>query len=199
MSNNITKFLELASPDENGISREVFVDEFVGEYADLCFGNGGSWCRSDGSLGKKYIIEKTYDTTKGKKIKSIKLTGLNDNGYSNRIDSSIVKALKDKTCVFSGCSCQIEIDHKNGRKNEDRVMTGENQTIDDFQPVHRSINLIKRGICNKCKETGIRFDARLLGYPLAVVYGEFAYTEDVGCRGCYYFDPIAFNNAVTKL
>ena len=33
-------FLELAKPDENGVSRWVKVTEFVGDYDDLAFGNG---------------------------------------------------------------------------------------------------------------------------------------------------------------
>ena len=51
-------FLELAQPDENGISRWVSVTEFVGKYASLKFGNGANWTRSDGNLAKKYILER---------------------------------------------------------------------------------------------------------------------------------------------
>ena len=40
-------FLKLAAPDKNGVSRWVYVSEFVGEYADLTFGNGASWARKD--------------------------------------------------------------------------------------------------------------------------------------------------------
>ncbi|MBR2112484.1 MAG: hypothetical protein IJ950_06080 [Helicobacter sp.] len=37
-------FIELANPDKNGISRWVNVQEFIGKYQQLQFGNGGSWC-----------------------------------------------------------------------------------------------------------------------------------------------------------
>lgn len=40
-------FLKLANPDKNGVSRWVYVSEFVGEYADLTFGNGASWARKE--------------------------------------------------------------------------------------------------------------------------------------------------------
>lgn len=42
-------FIELANPDESGVSRIVFINEFVGKYDQLKFGNGGSWARMDGS------------------------------------------------------------------------------------------------------------------------------------------------------
>ena len=54
-------FLKLAKPDKNGITRWVKVTEFVGEYADLAFGNGASWARKESTLAKKYIIE--FDKT----------------------------------------------------------------------------------------------------------------------------------------
>lgn len=36
-------FLELAQPDEQGVSRWVEKTEFTGEYKDLMFQNGWSW------------------------------------------------------------------------------------------------------------------------------------------------------------
>jgi hypothetical protein len=45
-------FLKLAAPDKNGVSRWVYVSEFVGEYADLTFGNGASWA----SLRKSSVL-----------------------------------------------------------------------------------------------------------------------------------------------
>lgn len=35
-------FIELAAPDENGVSRWVSISEFVGKYSSLTFGNGAS-------------------------------------------------------------------------------------------------------------------------------------------------------------
>ena len=42
-------FIKLANPNKNGESRWVYATEFVGEYADLQLGNGGSWCRASSS------------------------------------------------------------------------------------------------------------------------------------------------------
>lgn len=46
-------FLELAQPDESGISRWVYVTEFVGKYSELKIGNGLSWGRKESTLAKK--------------------------------------------------------------------------------------------------------------------------------------------------
>lgn len=39
-----------------GISKFVDVREFRGEFVSLKLGNGGSWCRFDGKLGKSYKL-----------------------------------------------------------------------------------------------------------------------------------------------
>ena len=49
-------FLELAKPDESGFSRVVSVEEFVGKYQRLIFGNGADWARKDGTLAKYYNV-----------------------------------------------------------------------------------------------------------------------------------------------
>ena len=58
-------FLKLAAPDKNGVSRWVYVSEFVGEYADLTFGNGASWARKESTLAKKYNVEPGTEEYKG--------------------------------------------------------------------------------------------------------------------------------------
>ena len=50
-------FLKLAQPDGLGYSRWVAVDEFVGGYSELKFGNGASWARKESTLAKKFKIE----------------------------------------------------------------------------------------------------------------------------------------------
>ena len=54
-------FLKLANPDRNGISRWVNVTEFVGEYAELKFGNGASWARKESTLAKKLAHKLEYE------------------------------------------------------------------------------------------------------------------------------------------
>lgn len=52
MSSNL--FLKLADTDINGYSRLVSTAEFINKYSSLILGNGGSWCRFDGSFAKSY-------------------------------------------------------------------------------------------------------------------------------------------------
>ena len=46
-------FLKLAAPDKNGVSRWVYVSEFVGEYADLTFGKWSFMGKKRINIGKK--------------------------------------------------------------------------------------------------------------------------------------------------
>ena len=50
MTKKLTKielFEKLAQPDENGVSRWVSIDEFVGEYQGLQLLNGAGWSRDE--------------------------------------------------------------------------------------------------------------------------------------------------------
>lgn len=120
-------FLELAKPNEKGISRWLKTSEFVGLYKDLQLGNGGSWCRASSSLAKKYIVEFDKSLTSGNSIDAVRLNGFNVNKtFSQNIRSEIKDYYKNKNCVMLGIqgiseNTKIEIDHKDGRKNDWRV------------------------------------------------------------------------------
>lgn len=53
----IELFEELAGIDENGFSRWVSVDEFVGEYQGLQLLNGAGWSRDDGPLEENTLLK----------------------------------------------------------------------------------------------------------------------------------------------
>lgn len=185
-------FIQLACPDENGKSRWVDVDEFVGEYACLTFGNGASWARKESTLAKRYIIEFDKSITKGNGIDRIRLSGLNNGDYSQHIRADIKRAIKLQRCVVLGTS-NPEVDHKNGMKNEDRVMRNEDQRLEDFQPLSKAANDAKRQFCKECRRTQIRFDAKMLGYPMSYYVGNAHHNfEENACVGCYWYDPIEF-------
>lgn len=185
-------FIKLAQPDENGVSRWVSVSEFVGEYASLTFGNGASWARKESILAKKYVIEFDKSITKGNGIDRIRLNGFNDGSYSQHIRADIKRAIKARRCVVLGTS-NPEVDHKNGMKNEDRVMRNESQRLEDFQPLSKAANDAKRQFCKECKRTGIRYDAKKLGYPMSYYQGTAKHNfEENACIGCYWYDPIEF-------
>lgn len=189
---NFELFIELAKPDENGKSRWVEVDEFIGKYKSLKLGNGGSWCRKESKLAKKYIVEFDKSITAGNSINRIRLNGLNNNQYSQAIKNEIKKEIKKQRCVILGTS-NPEVDHKNGRKNDDDVMMIKNQKLSDFQPLSKAANDAKRQFCKECVRTNKRYDSTNLGYPMAYYKGSSEHDGTVsGCEGCFWYDPIEF-------
>lgn len=188
----IELFEELAQVDENGCSRWVSVDEFVGKYQGLQLLNGAGWSRDDGSFGKKYLIERDRNRTPGNRVDAIRTVGFNNGEYSQHIRPDIKKAICSQRCVVLGTS-NPECDHKNGRKNEDRVMKNEEQKLSDFQPLSKAANDAKRQYCKECKQTGKRFDATKLRYPMSYYKGGAIHNgEENGCEGCYWYDPLEF-------
>jgi len=191
-------FLELAKPDAKGFSRWVDISEFVGKYSILKLGNGGSWCRKESQLAKRYVIQFDKTKTAGNSIDRIRLIGLNENNYSQHIRSDIKNAIKAMRCVILGTS-NPEVDHKNGMKNDDRVMLNKDQQLSDFQPLSKAANDAKRQFCKDCRRTGIRFDAKLLGYPMSYYTGSDRHNkQEDGCIGCFWYDPIEFRKHLTK-
>ena len=198
-------FLELAKPNSSGISRWVDVGEFVGVYKDLQLGNGGSWCRASSTLAKKYNVEFDKSKTSGNSIDSIRLNGFNTQSVFNQsIRKDIRDFYKNKKCVMLGVcgkseNTKIEIDHKDGRKNDERISNPNTQKLEDFQPLCKAANDIKRQICKRCKETNIRWSAKnILGNPYDFYRGDESYTDELGCVGCYQYDPVAYRKESVK-
>ncbi len=191
-STKIELWEKLAKPDANGCTRWVSVDEFVGEFQELQLLNGAGWSRDDGPFGRKYIVDRCRSRTPGNKVDAIRTTGFANHVHSAYIDPKIKKEIQSRRCVVLGTS-RPEVDHKNGMKNEDRVMQNENQKISDFQPLSKAANDAKRQYCKECKKTGIRYDAKKLGYPMSYYAGGSHHNnEEDACIGCYWYDPIEF-------
>lgn len=195
-------FLKLANPNEKGESRWVNALEFVGEYADLQLGNGGSWCRASSSLAKKYVVEFDKSKTKGNSIDAVRLAGFRkENTFNQNIRQDIRDFYKTQRCVMLGVrgfseNTKIEIDHKDGRKEDWRVSNPATQHIGDFQPLCKAANDVKRQICKECKQTGQRWNAQnIKGNPYPFYEGDSNYTEGLGCVGCYQYDPVAYRKS----
>lgn len=200
----IELFLKLAKPNDHGVSRWVSVDEFVGEFKELKLGNGGSWCRKSSALAKKYVVEFDKTQSTGNSIDAIRLNGFNENETFNQtISSEIKKYYKDKPCVMLGIigtseNTKIEIDHKEGTKNSQRVSNISTQKLEDFQPLTKAANDAKRQICKRCQETDKRFDATCIkGFPMPYYRGNSSLKES-GCIGCYQYDPVAYREELLK-
>lgn len=194
----IELFEELANIDEDGFSRWVSVDEFVGKYQGLQLLNGAGWSRNDGAFGRKYIIERDKSKTPGNRTDAIRTVGFNNGKYKAYIDADIKKHIQAMRCVILGTS-NPEVDHKNGLKNEDRVMENKNQKISDFQPLSKAANDAKRQFCKECKSTGKRYDAKQLGYPMSYYKGgPEHHGEEDACIGCFWYDPIEFRKHLVE-
>lgn len=202
---NMTKtnlFIELAAPDDSGVSRWVHTSEFVGKYSVLKLGNGGSWCRASSSLAKRYNVELDKSITSGISIDAIRLNGIRmEKSFNQAIKKEIRDFYKGHKCVMLGVAgfsenTKIEIDHKDGRKDDWRVSNPETQKLEDFQPLCKAANDIKRQICKVCKKTNKRWDAtNIKGNPYAFYEGDVHFTEDLGCVGCYQYDPVQYRKS----
>ena len=198
-------FIELASPNKDGKSRWVYVNEFTGKYVDLQLGNGGSWCRASSSLAKRYIIEFDKQQTKGNSIDAIRLAGFKkEDTFNHNIRKDIKEYYRTQRCVMLGVcgfseNTRIEIDHKDGRKEDWRVSNPATQQLSDFQPLCKAANDVKRQICKEFRHTGLRWNAQnIKGNPYPFYEGNEVYTEELGCRGCYQFDPVAYRISCVK-
>lgn len=198
-------FIELAQPDSEGVSRWVSSSEFVGRYVDLQLGNGGSWCRASSSLAKRFIVEFDKSLSPGNSIDAVRLAGYRrEETFSQAIRKDIKDFYKEQRCVMLGVkgfseNTRIEIDHKDGRKEDWRVSNPSTQRLDDFQPLCKAANDIKRQICKECKLSNERWDAtNIKGNPYPFYEGDKDYTTDLGCVGCYQYDPVAYRKSCVK-
>lgn len=196
-------FIELSKPNEFGVSRWVDSSEFKGIYSQLELLNGLSWGRRSSALAKKYHVETDKSITPGVKIDRIRLNGFNTShtsGLTQSIRSDIKIKIGAKRCAVLGtrrsCDHKVEVDHKDGRKQDLRIMNTTTQTLEDFQPLSKPANDAKRQFCKECKGTDKRYDAKLLGYTVSFIAGTINYDNQLGCKGCYWHDPFAFNQAL---
>lgn len=185
------RFCSIANVDwETGYSDDVPKYELVA--LGFPFGNGGGWCRSDGSLGKVFNVTRTISSGQ---IVSVRLDGFNKSIQSKGITGYIRKLFKGAKCtVLCIGGNYIEVDHKDGRKDDLNVDIDPDP--EDFQPLHKTVNVAKRDHCKECVATGIRFDAKQLGYSCSQWIGDSKYRGS--CVGCYWYDPVLFNEKVSK-
>jgi hypothetical protein len=94
---------------------------------------------------------------------------------------------------------KIEIDHKDWRKNDTRISNLETQKIEDFQPLCKAANDVKRQICKRCKQNNKRWNAQNIKWnPYPYYEGDENYTQDLGCKWCYQYDPVEYRKESVK-
>ena len=104
---------------------------------------------------------------------------------THRIRSDIHKTISAQPCIITGSTSSIEVDHRAGNKDHPlHVHTDDvdKQQLEDFMPLHQSLNKIKREACKQCVATGQRPERPpfLGGGPM--ISGE-------GCFGCFWMQP----------
>ena len=198
-------FIELARPNSEGVSRWVLSSEFVGKYVDLQLGNGGSWCRARSSLAKKFNVEFDKSLSSGSSIDAVRLNGYKiEATFSQSIRKDIKDFYKEQRCVMLGIkgfseNTKIEVDHKDGRKEDWRVSNPLLQRMEDFQPLCKAANDVKRQICKECKLSNERWDAtNIKGNPYPFYEGDKNYTKELGCVGCYQYDPVEYRKSCAR-
>lgn len=184
-------FLEIAQPDCDGYSRRVPLSELIDADPRFATGNGGHWCRSDGALGREYHIIRYKE--KGR-IVAVQLDGRNRSPASKKIAASISQEIKKRKCVVLQIGTNIECDHKNAKYDQRELDDPAQQKLSDFQPLSKAANDAKRQHCKVCRETGVRFDAKRLGYSASYLKGS---ASSPNCEGCYWYDPYEFNRQIS--
>lgn len=179
------KFLQIANVDENGYSKEVLIEELKNISPDYETRNGCQWARTGVGLLKNYKITRKKQNNK---IISIKLDGFQE-ASNHSILQNVIKSFAGKRCAILDTGINIEIDHKNGKYNQ------ESYDINDFQPLSKSANDAKRQHCLECKKENKRYDARKLGYHVGWIFGDEDTTE---CKGCYWNDVKLFNQIISQ-
>jgi len=192
---NLQKALALFRPNKEMVSEWVSVDKFAAA--------GLHWSTGNGNLRRNTpwnLYELLWDVRRvsggRSRVTHLRMNGNNPNRKVNqRIRPDIVRELR----ATGVCNISLlpvhpedqEVDHRWGYKEADahaEVMDVSTQTVDDFQLLHRSLNLLKREACKKCRETGCRFAHPTQGFA----EGDATWSEEVGCRGCYLAQPEMF-------
>ena len=176
-----------------GFSSKILIDDLVKIHPSFRTLNGSTWNRQDvGYLGKKYIV---VNELKGNKLYSVRCDGPKKNPRAQGIRNDIWEEVKKGRCVILDIDSGVEVDHKDGMKDDWKVVDPTLQKITDFQPLCKTANVAKRDHCKRCRETGKRYDATRLGYSVPFVFGD---ENTKICKGCYWNDPVEFNKKISK-
>jgi hypothetical protein len=148
-------------------------------------------------INRKYEIE---EVRVGTSVTKFRILGTHSKNSNRGIRSDIVRVIKNQTCAMLKTKANVEVDHKNGRYNDERVLNLKTQNIDDFQPLCKTINNIKRETCKKCKVTGERFDAKTYGFLISTLNNEPIHNEKPnGCEGCFFYDVNHFKKVHSEI
>ncbi|HHX68112.1 MAG TPA: hypothetical protein GX708_08700 [Gallicola sp.] len=97
---------------------------------------------------------------------------------------------------------KLEVDHRfpqvrwTEAESENTINMSEDEIQEKFMLLTRENNLLKSRQCEKCAESNIRPG----GYGINFWYeGNEEWTEDLKCKGCFWYDPQAWRDAVANI
>jgi hypothetical protein len=190
------RVLEYLHPDDQGNSRWLEISwllkELPDRYRPRIAGNGSCMFVKGRGLGRDFIFDKRYK--RGLiAVRSVGLLGQIQREQSIRSD--IAATIRQMPCALLGTYQNIEVDHKNGRKNDRRLEDLSLQVLDDFQPLNSTVNAVKREHCRRCEASGKRYDARDRGFRHGWWIGGEAF---LSCNGCFWHDIRRFNAEMSR-
>jgi hypothetical protein len=187
------KILEIFQPDESGFSRRVTREEL--ETAGLV-GNNGNFRREIAFDWDYFIwkIERLNPDQPTSKVIAVSMVGLREEDTFNQNIRAEIRAL-----ILESTYCNLslmpvshkndkEVDHRYGYKEHPtyiKLYKKEEQKAEDFQLLHRALNLQKRQMCKTCVETKIRPSHPEKDF----VEGSEKLQGDHPCRGCFLAEP----------
>jgi len=184
--------------DENGISN--LIERYNELDPKLRWTSGDSIFRFDSILSKKYkyctfkkkIIRYSWQKTdiekekiinehklisfpkkSGNSVHFIKFYGIKEKEdiKDEGIRKDIWNIITSKKCVNCFSINDVQCDHKNDLKNDIRVLKKETQTLEDFQPLCRHCNMIKKSMKQKMLKNNKRISGKEFGYNIDFTIG----------------------------
>jgi hypothetical protein len=115
------------------------------------------------------------------------------------IRADIRRTICAMPCSNCGTQNDIQCDHKNDLYNDPRVTSLDTQTVDDFQPLCRHCNGVKREVKARMLDTKKRYGASQLGFPVDFTHGDdtLDLTNPMWYVGTYWGDCLAFKRVLT--
>ena len=189
---------ELIKPDRDGFSDWFNVPDLkdlLPDYVGQIGGNGSDlFTRSHLARAFNFEPRQAYETKGGAKVRRRAYGLVKARAEAFPIRKDIRDEIRKQPCAVLYTKSQIEVDHKDGRKDSWLVNDPLLQRPDDFQALHKTANNVKRQVCRSCSQSNQRFDARLLGFSIGWTEGAAQYEGT--CRGCFWYDPRAFRGSL---
>jgi hypothetical protein len=138
-------------------------------------------------------------------IQYLKIFGIKAADNNRSIRKDIKEYYRKQPCCACGRTSELVCDHKNDLYNDTRVLNTKTQTLEDFQSLCNSCNLLKRQVAKDTIRTGKRYPAGNI--PAMKVFGidftvgdETLDINDINAMvGTYWYDPIDFNKKIIEI